>query len=204
MILVDELAPGQIIPEMQLCEALGVSRTPMREALKVLASENLVELLPGRGAVVVEPNASDVMGLLYAIGAIEGVSAQLACQNITARELADIRHLHERMLAYRASGEKLKYFEMNQGIHKKIVAASRNNFLIDLHGKLNMRSRRMRYVANSQQEWWDQGILEHEQILDALCRHDGATLAELLRAHMIGSWQDVKGLLKDTVPDAGE
>ncbi len=204
MILVDELAPGQIIPEMQLCEELGISRTPLREALKVLASENLVELLPGRGAVVVEPDANDVKGMLYAIGAIEGVAAQMACQNITAREIADIQQLHERMLAYHDTGERLKYFEMNQRIHKKIVAASRNNFLIDLHEKLNMRSRRMRYVSNSLPAWWEQAIREHEQILDALNRRDAATLGELLRAHMMGSWQDVKGTLPPPAGDSGK
>jgi DNA-binding GntR family transcriptional regulator len=195
MILVDELSPGQIIPEMQLCEELGISRTPMREALKVLASENLVELLPGKGAVVVEPSSDDVMGMLYAIGAIEGAAAQLACQNISPREFAEIQQLHDRMLGYHSSGDRLKYFEMNQRIHKKIVAASKNNFLIDLHEKLNMRSRRMRYVSNSQRQWWDQAIREHEHILDALDRRDAKALADVLRAHMIGSWRDIKGTL---------
>ncbi|WP_337918385.1 GntR family transcriptional regulator [Pseudaminobacter soli (ex Zhang et al. 2022)] len=195
MILVDELSPGQIIPEMQLCEEFGISRTPMREALKVLASENLVELLPGRGAVVVQPSADDVMGMLYAIGAIEGVAGQLACQFISPREFAEIQQLHDRMLAYHAAGDRLKYFDMNQRIHKKIVAASKNVFLIDLHDKLNMRSRRMRYVSNSQRQWWDQAIREHEQILAALERRDAEALSEQLRAHMMGSWKDVKGVL---------
>ncbi len=195
MILVDELAPGQIVPEMQLCDALGISRTPLREALKVLASENLVELLPGKGAVVASPDANDVMGMLYAIGAIEGAAAELACQNITARELNEIQSLHDRMLAYHRSGERLKYFEINQRIHKKVVAASKNNFLIDLHNKLNMRVRRMRYISNSQPEWWDQAVIEHQQILDALRDRDSRRLADLLRSHMAGSWQDVKGIL---------
>lgn len=195
MILVDELRPGEIIPELQLCEELGISRTPMREALKVLASENLVELHPGYGAVVAQPDAEDIMGMLYAIGAIEAVAAELACQQISAREVADIQQLHERMLAYHDAGDRLNYFEMNQRIHKKIVAASRNRFLIDLHGKLNMRSRRIRYVSNSQRQWWEQAIREHQQMLEALKARDGGGLAGIMRAHMVGSWKDVKSTL---------
>ena len=196
MILVDELPPGEIIPEMQLCEELGISRTPMREALKVLASENLVELLPGRGAVVVEPSTNDVMGMLYAIGAIEGVSAELACKNITARELAEIKQLHEKMLTHHQSGERRTYFDLNQKIHQKIMSSSKNDFLIGLHDNLNMRSRRLRYLSNSKPQWWDRAINEHEQILDALSRRDAPALGQLLRDHMTDSWRD----LEDTLP----
>lgn len=200
MILVDELPPGEIIPEMQLCEELGISRTPMREALKVLASENLVELLPGRGAVVVEPDTNDVMGMLYAIGAIEGVSAELACKNITARELAEIRQLHEKMLIHHQTGERRKYFDINQRIHQKIISSSKNDFLIGLHENLNMRSRRLRYLSNSKPQWWDRAISEHEQILDALTRRDSSTLGRLLRDHMTDSWRDLEDTLQKASP----
>ena len=202
MILVDELPPGEIIPEMQLCEELGISRTPMREALKVLASENLVELVPGRGAVVVEPSTNDVMGMLYAIGAIEGVSAELTCKNITAKELSEINHLHEKMLTHHKSGERRTYFDLNQKIHQKIMSSSKNDFLIGLHENLNMRSRRLRYLSNSKPEWWDRAIHEHEQILDALSRRDAPVLGQLLRDHMIDSWRDLEVTLPKALPSS--
>ncbi len=195
MILVGELAPGEVIPEMQLCEALGISRTPLREALKVLASDSLVELRTGRGAVVVQPSNDDVMGTLYAIGAIEGACAPLACESMTQRELQQIEQLHVRMVAAHKANERLKYFEMNQRIHEKIVAASRNNFLMNLHSKLNLRVRRIRFLGNSQQSWWDQAVSEHEEILACLKRRDGAALSELLRQHMNTAWADVKHTL---------
>lgn len=195
MILVGELAPGEVIPEMQLCEALGISRTPLREALKVLASDSLVELRTGRGAVVLQPSNDDVMGTLYAIGAIEGACAPLACENMTQRELQQIQQLHSRMVAAHKANERLKYFEMNQRIHEKIVAASRNNFLMNLHFKLNLRVRRIRFLGNSQQSWWDQAVREHEEILDHLKRRDGAALSDLLRQHMNTAWADVKHTL---------
>lgn len=195
MILVGELAPGQVIPEMELCEALGISRTPLREALKVLASDNLVELHPGRGAVVVQPTADDVMGTLYAIGAIEGACALLACTYITNREFQHIQQLHLRMVAAHKSGERLKYFELNQRIHERIVAAGRNAFLANLHTKLNLRVRRIRFLGKSEPGWWDQAIVEHEDILAALERRDGPTLSELVRQHMYQLWNDIKHTL---------
>ncbi len=168
MILVGELTPGQVIPELEMCDALGISRTPLREALKVLASDNLVELHPGRGAIVVEPSADDVMGTLYGIGAIEGACALLACANINQRELQHIQQLHNRMVAAHKSNDRLKYFEMNQRIHERIVAAGRNTFLANLHGKLNLRVRRIRFLGNSQPNLWEQAIKEHEEILACL------------------------------------
>jgi DNA-binding GntR family transcriptional regulator len=195
MILVGDLAPGEVIPELQLCEALGISRTPLREALKVLASDSLVELRTGRGAVVVQPDNDDVMGTLYAIGAIEGACAPLACENMTERELQHIQQLHMRMVAAHKADERLKYFEMNQRIHEKIVAASRNAFLVNLHAKLNLRVRRIRYLGNSQQSWWEQAVAEHKAILSCLKRRDGEALGELLRQHMNGAWMDVKHTL---------
>jgi DNA-binding GntR family transcriptional regulator len=192
MILVGELAPGRVIPEMELCQALGISRTPLREALKVLASDNLVELHPGRGAIVVEPTADDVMGTLYAIGAIEGACALLACSYITPRELQHIQQLHSRMVAAHKSGDRLKYFQFNQRIHERIVAASRNEFLANLHAKLNMRVRRIRFLGKSEISWWDQAVAEHEEILHHLEQRNGPALAELVREHMIQLWNDVK------------
>lgn len=195
MILVGELRPGAVIPEMQLCEGLGISRTPLREALKVLASESLVELQPGRGAVVVEPSPDDVMGTLYAIGAIEGACAPLACESMSGRELQQIQQLHARMVAAHRADDRLRYFELNQRIHEKIVAASRNAFLMSLHAKLNLRVRRIRFVGNAQPSWWDQAVAEHEEILSCLNRREGAALAELLRQHMYSTWNDVRDTL---------
>lgn len=192
MILVGTLNPGAVIPEMQLCEELGISRTPLREALKVLASENLVELQQGRGAIVVQPSADDVKGALYAIGAIEGACALLACESITARELQQIKQLHTKMVDAHRADERLKYFESNQKIHERIVLASRNPFLINLHGKLTLRVRRIRFLGKQQIAWWDQAVEEHEEILALLEQRNGIALAEALRQHMYTTWTDIE------------
>jgi DNA-binding GntR family transcriptional regulator len=196
MILVGTLNPGEIIPELQLCAELGISRTPLREALKVLASESLVELQQGRGAVVVQPSSDDVKGILYAIGAIEGACALLACENISTREFQQIKQLHGRMVEAHQSDNRIKYFEFNQRIHEKIVAASRNAFLVNMHEKLNLRVRRIRFLGKQQLSWWDQAIAEHEEILLHLQKRDGPLLAEALRQHMYSTWNDIQHTLE--------
>ncbi len=195
MILIGRLGPGVVIPEMPLCEELGISRTPLREALKVLASENLVELQQGRGAVVIQPSADDVKGTLYAIGAIEGACALLACESISARELQQIKQLHAKMVHAHKADERLKYFELNQKIHERIVLASRNPFLINLHSKLTLRVRRIRFLGKQEIAWWDQAVLEHEDILALLVKRNGCALAEALRQHMYTTWNDVEHLV---------
>lgn len=192
MIVVGRLPAGEVIRELEVCKELGISRTPMREALKVLAADDIVALLPGRGAVVVAPSADDVKGALYAVGAIEGACAPLACANITAGELAAIRDLHGRMVRHHRRNERLKYFRTNLRIHEKIVAASRNAFLIGLHRKLVLKVRRIRFLGNAQLSWWDQAIREHEQMLGCLKARDGEALARILRMHMIVTWDDIK------------
>src|ERR1700704_141461 len=94
MIIQDELPPGTRIPESQLCAQLGISRTPLREAIRVLASEGLVKPLPRRGTIVATPNPAEIQGLFFAIGAIESACALLACENFTAADVDDILKLH--------------------------------------------------------------------------------------------------------------
>ena len=202
MILVGRLPAGEVIRELEMCKELGISRTPMREALKVLAADDIVALLPGRGAVVVAPNADDIKGALYAVGAIEGACAPLACANMTAAELSAIRDLHGRMVRHHRRNERLKYFRTNLRIHEKIVAASRNAFLIGLHRKLVLKVRRIRFLGNAQIAWWDQAIREHEQMLDCLKARDGERLSRILRMHMVLTWDDIKHTLDGAGPMA--
>src|SRR5256885_4934773 len=105
LLIEGEIPPGGRIPERELCASLSISRTPLREALKVLATEGLVLLLPNRGARVAEITAKDVEDMFQVIGALEGLSGELACRHITPAQLAEIRALHYEMLLHHARGE---------------------------------------------------------------------------------------------------
>ena len=184
LIVQGELAPGARLNERLLCERLGISRTPLREALKVLASEGLVELLPNRGAVVTALTLERVREVFAVMGALEALAGELACRNLTAAQLAEIRALHYQMRVHHARGELAEYFRFNQQIHTKLVEASGNATLAATYQQLNAHVRRARYMANLSRERWDKAVEEHEAILDALASRDAPRLERLLREHL--------------------
>ena len=184
MIVAGDLAPGARLNERVLCEQLGISRTPLREALKMLASEGLVELLPNRGAIVTTLTLAKVREIFAVMAALEALAGDLACRNITPAQLNELRALHYQMLAHHARGELAPYFKCNQEIHAKIAEASGNATLAATYRHLNAHVRRARFMANLSQERWDKAVEEHEAMLEALARRDGARLQQQLREHL--------------------
>ncbi len=184
LIVQGELAPESKLNERVLAEQLGTSRTPLREAIKFLASEGLVELLPNRGAVVAALKPEKMQQVFVVLGALEALAGDLACRHATAADIAEIRALHYHMLAHHARGELAAYFRYNQQIHSKIMECAGNATLAQVYGGLNAHVKRARYLANLSRERWDQAVKEHEAMLDALVKRDGARLQTLLRDHL--------------------
>jgi len=184
LIVQGELAPGTKLNERVLAEKLGTSRTPLREAIKFLASEGLVELLPNRGAVVAALNPEKMQEVFVVLGTLEALAGDLACRNATEEDIAEIRALHYHMLAHHARGELASYFRYNQQIHIKLMECAGNATLAQIYRGLNAHMRRARYMANLSRERWDNAVKEHEEILDALVKRDGARLQRLLRDHL--------------------
>lgn len=184
MIVQGELEPGTKLNERVLGTALGTSRTPLREALKYLASEGLVDLLPNRGAIVAPLDAGRVKQMFAVMGALEALAGELACRCATDDEINEIRALHFQMLAHHARRDLAEYFRLNQEIHLKIVDAGGNAPLAEIYRSLNAHVRRARYMANLSHERWDNAVREHQEILDALTRRDGVTLQRMLRDHL--------------------
>jgi DNA-binding GntR family transcriptional regulator len=197
MILHGALMPGAKVNERVLCERLGISRTPLREAIKRLAAEGLVALQPNRGAIVTPLTVKTIRETFAVIGVLEALAGELACQLITAAELAEIRALHFEMLAHHARGDLAQYFRCNQAIHNGIVAASGNATLALTFRNLNAHVRRARYMANLAQYRWDRAVSEHEEILDALTARDGVWLQRVLRAHLDAKMKAVLTVLEE-------
>jgi len=178
------LAPGSRVPEKQLCEQFGVSRTPLREALKVLAYEGFVELLPNRGARVAKLTRAALKNTFEVMQSLEALAGELAGERITEGELANIEALHDQMLAHYQSGNMQEYLLANQQIHEAIVVASQNDVLIDVYKSLNQRVRRVRFTAELSKDYWSKAIGDHEAMVEALRARDGAALSQILRRHL--------------------
>lgn len=185
MITEGSLAPGVHLNERALCEQLGVSRTPLREALKMLAVEQLIELLPNRGARVVTLSARDIADAFELLSGLEALAGELACERITQVEIDEIQELHSAMDACHANGDLSGYFDCNQRIHDRINAAARNPALTQMYQSVNRRLQALRFRSNLPAGKWEQAVDEHVAMLRALHQRDGGALSRLLRAHLM-------------------
>ncbi len=165
---------------------LGISRTPLREALKVLAAEGLIELLPNRGARVRQLSERDLDELFDVMGGLESLAGRLACENITDEEITAIEQLHYEMYGLYLHRDMHGYFRVNQRIHERIVAAARNETLRTAYANFAGRIRRVRYSANfaRKRRALGEAMREHEAILDALRRRAGSELSDILFQHL--------------------
>ncbi|MES2187516.1 MAG: GntR family transcriptional regulator [Pseudomonadota bacterium] len=179
-----EVPEGHKVPEALLCERFGVSRTPLREALKVLAAEGHVELLPNRGARVRALSLEEVDGLFAVAGALEALAGEQACERITDAELAQLQTLHDEMRACFDRRDMAPYYTLNRRIHEAIVQATRNPVLVAQYANLNARICRIRFATAMSPEIWSRAMAEHEGMLNALMRRDAAALSSILKTHL--------------------
>ncbi len=192
MVVEGILVAGEKVPERELCEKLGVSRTPMREALKVLAADGLLDLIPGRGARVSAITVEDLEEVFPLMAAFESLAGELACNRITDRQVADIKRAHQQMLIHFTKKKLPAYFKQNERIHEIILDAAGNQTLKTLYSSLALRIRRARYVANMTPARWQQAVDEHEEILLALDKRDGPALGAILKRHLENKFYSVK------------
>jgi DNA-binding GntR family transcriptional regulator len=179
-----QLPPGTRLNERLLCTQLGVSRTPLREAFRLLASDGLVEMHPNRGARVVSLSEQDIRECFELMGGLEALGGELACARITAEAITEIKALTYRMLACHARRDLPAYYQHNRLIHDRINAAAGNALLTQAFTTLNRRIQNLRFRSNFDDEKWNRAAAEHEAMVDALERRDGPQLAAIMRNHL--------------------
>jgi DNA-binding GntR family transcriptional regulator len=180
------LEDGARVPERLLCDRFGISRTPLREALKVLAAEGLIDLLPNRGARVRVLSADDLRELFDVMGGLEALAGRLACERIGDDEVAEIERVHHEMYRFYLRRDMHGYFQCNQDIHRMIVEAAGNAALKATYASFAGRIRRVRYSANlaTDRDRWGEAMREHEAILDALRRRAGSDMSDIQFIHL--------------------
>lgn len=184
MIVHGELAPGARIVEPALCEQLAISRTPLREAIRMLSSDGLVAIRHNRNAVVTLIDSRELEYLFEAEAGIEGLAAGLAANRMTNTDLKQLETLQERLEKLHAKGDRAGYFEVNQRIHTLLVAGAKNPVLEETHQRLLGRLERARYLALNSIGRWQESTDEHRAILEALKARDGERAQRLLADHV--------------------
>jgi len=203
MIIEGELAAGTRLNERALCDRLQVSRTPLREAFRLLSADGLVRMQPNRGAHVVALSEKDIRESFEVMGVLEALSGELACQHITDQEIAEIQALTFEMQACHARRNLSSYYHVNRAIHDRINAAGHNELLSQVYTNINLRLQNLRFRSNLNSEKWDKAMREHLEMADALASRDGPRLAQILRQHLRRKGEAVLENLKLAAADAG-
>lgn len=184
LIIEGELPPGARLNERELSERLGVSRTPLREAFRMLAADGLLVRLPNRGAQVVSLSREDVRHAFEVMASLEGLSGELAAGRVTDADLEALRGLQDEMERAHAGRDLPTYYRVNRAIHDRINAIAGNPILTHTFKTLNARLHALRFRSNLVQAKWDRAVEEHREMIEALAARDGERLRELLVGHV--------------------
>lgn len=183
-ILIGSLAPGALIKERDNSAGRGVSRTPLREAIRILASEGLVVLRPSRSPIVADPTLKEITDDLIVMNTLESLGARLACMNVTADELAEIEALNKKMLEISDTADSVDYFEVDMRFHRLITAASHNVSLIDTHAAYMARLWRPRFLAASLRRDRPRVLQQHGAMVKGLRTRDVTLVSAEVESHM--------------------
>ena len=184
-IIAGRYPPGSSIPpEPTLCEELGVSRGPIREALRSLEAEGLVEITPRRGAVVISLSKRDFLEAYQVREALEALGVRLAVPRLTETELARLEEYIERMAEHAAAGDVDAFFETNAAFHAALVEASDNRMLIDVYRRLMAQMGPYRRPSARLRGNVEQSIAEHHAIAAAARDRDPERAVAMLIRHI--------------------
>jgi len=202
--LLEKLAPGASIPERETAEALGVSRTPLRESLRILAAEGLVDVAPNRPPTVANPSVAEIASLLKVQGALEALAGELACEQASASDIEQIVEIESTMRANSDKSEPLEFFQLDMKFHSLIVAASGNKPLIVTHQNYNSRLWRARFISSRQRVNRPGTLQQHSSIVQALESRDGPACAEALKMHLQAGFINIESAFKTQQPNVAE
>ena len=183
-IVEDELKPGTVLQERALAEKLSVSRTPVREALQRLAKDGLVEIIPGKGAIVSKFTAEDVREILQIRELLEGLAARLTADNATTEDLEWMESLLSPTNQYLAEKRFKDLYEVDLKFHSFLAGKSQNSRLISILNMLGDQIRRMTSLSREDPIRASESIAQHKAILEAIKARDAETAEEAMRHHI--------------------
>lgn len=190
------LKPGEKLAVNELALGIGVSLTPLREAIKLLAAESLIEVMPNRGARVAPITVEQTRALFEVIAGMESLAAELATLRMSDADRAHLTDLHEQMRSHFDDPSPVRYFECNRQIHDKVVEYARNTILTEQRGKLAQQAARIRFFALKNLGRRSEAMQEHEELMQAFEARDPDAARRIWRKHLIGSGAQTIQLLE--------
>lgn len=175
---------GERLSEPRLCKQFGVSRTPLRQALKTLEAEGLVRLVPHVGAVVTDPSATEIGETMEILIGLEQLAAVRVAQSRPPKVLQEIRRISRQMKQAARRGDASRYYELNNDFHLSIVRGTGNRSLVDLHEKIMWHVHRERHRANVVEPVTVESAESHDGIVDAILEHRAEDAGHAMRQHL--------------------
>ncbi|AOF84471.1 bacterial regulatory s, gntR family protein [Hydrogenophaga sp. RAC07] len=176
-----ELEPGSWIDELKLAEEYGISRTPLREALKVLAAEGLVTMKVRRGAYVTEVSEKDLADVYHLLALLESDAAGVVAERATDAELAELQTLHDALEA--AVGERDRFFALNEQFHMRVLELARNRWREQMVADLRKVMKLNRHNSLLKTGRIEESLAEHRAIVSALAQRNAALAVQRMREH---------------------
>jgi DNA-binding GntR family transcriptional regulator len=183
-ILLGNLEPGLPMSERDLADALGISRTPLKEALRILENEGLVVYGKTRRPRVADPSLQELAQNLLVLGSLEALAGELACRHATDNEIDEAVRLERLMESASEDTEPLQFFQWDMDFHKAIVHVSRNGPLLEIHKTLNARLWRARFISSKMRTGRDSTLGQHEDITEALVARNAKECGKHMRRHL--------------------
>lgn len=183
-ILKGELQPGERLMEIKLAERLGVSRTPIREAIRKLELEGLVVMIPRKGAAVANITEKDTKDVLEVRRTLEMFAVEVACDRITEQQMAELKKAAKEFEASKGSMDLIRIAENDMNFHEIIYEATHNERLVQMLNNLreNMYRYRIEYLKDS--NYYDSLVKEHREILEAIEKKDKEYAGICMRNHI--------------------
>jgi DNA-binding GntR family transcriptional regulator len=190
-----ELRPGSILSERELMERLGLGRTPVREALRTLAQEKLVDVYPRRGIFVSSVNARDLASLSEVRAELESFAARLAAERATAEERQETADLLEELERTAGGHDERRLIELDQRIHRHVYRCTHNAFLEETLNEYYVLTLRIWFLALDRVARLEEAVREHRELMEAIRDGDGGRAEEAMRGHVLGFERAIREVL---------
>ncbi|RVT86626.1 GntR family transcriptional regulator [Rhodobacteraceae bacterium CCMM004] len=195
-ILRGRLAPGAPLKERDNAADMGVSRTPMREAIRILSREGLVVLRPSRSPVVADPTLEEVRDDMDVLLALEVLSGRLACTRASNADIGRVAQIQEGMAAAFDTADDLDRFEIDMAFHRSIAEASHNASLVETHSAYLGRLWRARFLSARQSRNVERVLTQHDAILAGLTARDPDRTAAAIDVHLSNLVDNISALFQ--------
>lgn len=197
LIRTGHLKKGDRIVETEICELLGISRTPLREALRVLSAEGLIVIVPNKGAHVAEPSMQEIREMFEVMAILEGACARVAAEKMTDAHFKKIRQLHGKLEHFHSAGNHQKYLKANQDFHVWIQRIAGNKVLDEVVNGLRQKVLLYRYRQLYQPDRFDASMKEHRDLVEAFRTRNPDKAEDMMKKHLMSQCEALVNLYEN-------